>query len=100
MSGKRQTCRISQRRPWFTRLQEGWAVVPIRGFLAGRTFDTQVINAMSLAFDSTCDHLGLVKTTEDPATSLVAEKIIDIAQRGILDADLLHAMALNELGRD
>jgi hypothetical protein len=42
----------------------------------------------------------LVKTANEPATSLVAEKIIEIAQHGILDADLLHATALNELGRD
>jgi len=32
--------------------------------------------------------------------SLVAEKIIDITQRGIRDPDLLLTMALNELGRD
>jgi hypothetical protein len=48
--------------------------VPIRGFLAGRTFDAQAISTMSVAFDCACDELGLVKTTEDPATSLVAEK--------------------------
>lgn len=74
--------------------------MPIRGFLAGHTFDAQAINAMSLAFDNACDKLGLLKTAEDPATSLVAEKIIDVARRGVRDPELLRTMALNELGRD
>jgi hypothetical protein len=76
-------------------------VVPIRSFLAGNLFDAQVINAMSFAFDDVCGELGLVKTAEDPATRLVAEKIIELAQRGIAhDPDLLRTMTLNELGRD
>jgi hypothetical protein len=75
----------------------GDGVVPIRGFLAGRTFDARAINQMSLAFDGACDELGLVKSVQDPATSLVAEKIIEVAQRGVHDPDLLRRMALNEL---
>ena len=55
---------------------------------------------MSLAFEGVCDQLGLVKTADDPATRLVAEKIIELAQGGIHDAALLQAMALNEIGRD
>jgi hypothetical protein len=75
--------------------------VPIRAFLAGNSFDAQAINAMSLAFDGVCDELGLVKTVKDPATRLVAEKIIELAQRGVAhDPDLLRTMTLNELGRD
>jgi hypothetical protein len=35
----------------------------------------------------------------DPETSLVAEKIIEVAQRGVHDPELLRRMALNELGR-
>lgn len=54
---------------------------------------------MSLAFDCACDELGLVKTAEDPATGLVAEKIIEAAERGVRDPDLLRILALNELGR-
>jgi hypothetical protein len=73
--------------------------VPIRGFLSGRIFDAEAINKMSLAFDGACDELGLVNSTHDPATSLVAEKIIEVAQRGVHDPELLRRMALNELGR-
>ena len=75
--------------------------MPIKSFLAGNSFDAQAINTMSLAFDDVCDEIGLVKTAEDPATRLVAEKIIELAQRGVaLDPDLLRTMTLNELGRD
>ena len=71
----------------------------IRGFLSGRIFDAEAINKLSLAFDGACDELGLVNSTQDPATSLVAEKIIEVAQRGVHDPELLQKMALNELGR-
>jgi hypothetical protein len=72
--------------------------MPIRGFLAGRRFDAQAIDEMSLAFDTACDELGLVKSIHDPATSLLADKIIEVAQRGVHDPDLLRRTALNELG--
>jgi hypothetical protein len=55
---------------------------------------------MTLAFNSVCDQLGLKSTTDDPATKLVAEKVIELAQRGVHDPDLLQTMTLNELGRD
>jgi hypothetical protein len=45
-----------------------------------------------------CDELGLVKSIHDPATSLLADKIIEVAQRGVHDPDLLRRTALNELG--
>jgi hypothetical protein len=77
----------------------GDGVVPIRRFLDGRIFDAEAINEMSLAFDDACDELGLVNSAHDPATSIVAEKIIEVAQRGVHDPDQLRTMALNELGR-
>lgn len=77
----------------------GDGVVPIKGFLAGRSFDARAISEMSRAFDGACDELGLVKSVRDPATSLVAEKIIEVAKRGVHDPELLRRTALNELGR-
>ncbi len=74
--------------------------MPITGFLAGRAFQPEAINTMALAFQGVCEQLGLVKTVEDPATKLFAEKIIELAQRGVHDLDLLQTMALHELGRD
>jgi len=55
---------------------------------------------MSLAFDAIGDEIGLVKNIEDPATSLIAEKIVEVAKRGVCDPDLLRNMTLNERGRD
>jgi hypothetical protein len=52
----------------------GDGVVPIRGFLAGRIFNAEAINEMSLAFDGACDELGLVNSAHDPATSLVRKR--------------------------
>jgi hypothetical protein len=43
---------------------------------------------MSIAFDRVCDMMGLT-TKRDPATELVARKVIEYAQRGIRDAVML-----------
>jgi len=51
---------------------------------------------MSAALESVCDALGL-KLVDDPATRLVAEKIIALVQRGIRDAGTLSATTLKEL---
>jgi hypothetical protein len=73
--------------------------VAIRGFLSGRAFEPEAINTMALAFNAVCDHLKLKSTADDPA-KLIAEKVIELAQRGVHDPDLLQTMTLNELGRD
>jgi hypothetical protein len=54
---------------------------------------------MSLAFDSACQALGL-RTRADPAMTLVAEKVIQLAQRGIRDVATLRAMTLKEFNRE
>jgi hypothetical protein len=73
--------------------------VPIRSY-GGRAFDPEALIGMAHAFEEVCDHLRLNSTSDDPATKLVAEKVVEVAQRGIGDLDLLQAMALNELSRD
>jgi hypothetical protein len=70
--------------------------VPIRTFLAGRAFASEAISAMSLAFGDACDALGLHPTAKDPATSLVAEKVIEFAIGGAHDVDTLRTMTLKE----
>jgi hypothetical protein len=52
---------------------------------------------MSAAFVAACDALHL-KVGDDPATRVVAEKVINLAQRGIRDADVLRTMTLKEFG--
>jgi hypothetical protein len=73
--------------------------MPIRPFLTGEPFDPEIIAKMSAALESVCDALGL-KLVDDPATRLVAEKIIALVQRGVRDAGALSAMALKELKHD
>lgn len=69
--------------------------MPIRPFLAGHPFDPEVIDAMSAALESVCKSLGL-NVVDDPATRHVAQKIIELAQRGLRDTAKLSAAALQE----
>jgi len=50
---------------------------------------------MSIALETVCEKLEL-NLTDDPATRLVASKIIELAQRGVRDAPTLSAMTLKE----
>ena len=72
--------------------------MPIRPFLAGQAFEPDVITTMH-ALERVCDKLRL-RVIDDSATRLVAEKIIELAQRGIRDADTLASMVLNDLQPD
>ena len=58
-------------------------------------FESELILQMSLALESVCETLEL-SFTADPATRLVASKIIELAQRGVQDAPTLSAMTLKE----
>src|SRR6266487_5434966 len=49
--------------------------MPIRPFLASQAFEPELIQQMSLALESVCETLEL-SFTDDPATRLVASKII------------------------
>jgi hypothetical protein len=73
--------------------------VPITPFLKGQAFDPELVNAMGVAFSKTCDALGLAERT-GPITSLVAEKIIELAQRGLRNPAAMHRMAMTELESD
>ena|SRR5262249_31403796 len=64
--------------------------------LAGQAFELEAIEAMSAAFVAACDALHL--KISDPATRFVAEKVIELAQRGIRDPDELRSMTLKEFG--
>lgn len=73
--------------------------MPIRPFLAGQPFDPEIIEAMSGALETVCQALGL-NIVDDPATRLVAQKIIELAQRGMRDAATLSAAVLQEFKAD
>src|SRR5215470_9585643 len=67
-------------------------------YLAHQAFEPEIIETMSAAFVATCDALHL-KVSDDPATRFVAEKVINLAQRGIRDPDALSTMTLKELSK-
>jgi hypothetical protein len=70
--------------------------MPIRPFLAGQPFEPELIRQMSLALENVCGKFGM-KLTDDPATRVVAQKIIELAQRGVHDVPTLSEMTLKEL---
>jgi hypothetical protein len=74
----------------------GDARMPIRGFLTGQAFEPEVVRQMSLALETICGKFGM-KLADDPATRVVALKIIELAQRGVRDAPILSEMTLKEL---
>ena len=73
--------------------------MPITPYLAHQAFEPEIIETMSAAFVAACEALHL-KAGDDPATRFVAEKVMELAQRGIRDPDELRTMTLNEFGLD
>jgi len=71
----------------------------IRPFLARQAFEPDAVRNMSLAFDSACEALGL-RIRKDPATKLVAKKVMELAQRGVRDVATLRTMTLKEFNRE
>jgi hypothetical protein len=71
-------------------------LMPITRFLADQAFELEVIESMSAAFVAACDAPQL-KVGKDPA-AFVAEKVIELAQRGIRDPAVLRIMTLREFG--
>ena len=67
----------------------------IRAFLAGQALGPETIREMSLALESVRETLGM-RLIDDPATRLVAQKIIELRQRG-LRGDTLQVMTLEAL---
>jgi hypothetical protein len=70
--------------------------LPTTLILAGQASDLEAIESMSAAFVATCDALHL--KIGDPAARFVAVKVIEIAQRGIRDPDVLRTMTLKDFG--
>jgi hypothetical protein len=69
--------------------------MPITPFLARQAFEPEVIENMSTALVAACEALHL-KVGDDPATRFVAEKVIEFAQRGIRDPNMLRKLTLQE----
>lgn len=69
----------------------------IYGFLQNSGFDPETITIMTSAYETARQRLGLVDRS-DPATELVARKIIEIAQTGVRDPQMLCDKALAAIG--
>jgi hypothetical protein len=66
----------------------------IRPFLSGRPFDPEMIEDMSEALELVCETLSL-ELVDGPETRLIAQKIIELTQRGVRDRATLTSMALS-----
>lgn len=66
----------------------------IRPFLANQAFHPEMLRDMSLALERVCATLNL-PVQDDPATQLVAKKIVELAQRG-LRGNALSSTTLKE----
>jgi hypothetical protein len=65
-------------------------------FRLGEAFHPDDIHNMSRALRLVCDALGL-KNQDNAAATVAAEKIVELAQRGVRDVPTLTAQALKEL---
>jgi hypothetical protein len=68
----------------------------ITPFLNGTNFDPETSRVVGIAYEMTCVALGLIDRG-DLANSLVAQRIIELAQRGERDPDRLCDTALQIL---
>ena len=73
--------------------------MPITPFLHGQAFDSELIAAMGKALDATCEALGL-SDRGDRTNELIAQKFIELAQRGLRNPVVLSSAALKELKSD
>ena len=73
------------------------ASAPITPFLQGQAFDPETVQAMANALVMTCEALGL-SDRDHVMIQLVAEKIIELAKRGLKNPTALHLAAIKEFG--
>ncbi len=71
--------------------------MPIYRLLQNSPLGPEEIAILTDAYERTLRKLSLVDRN-DPITELVAQKIIELGQRGVREAAQLSAMAISELG--
>ena len=64
-------------------------------FLPHQEFDPELVRSMSLAYANVCRALG-VSTKPDPATEVVALKIVEVAERGARTPTTIYLLAIEE----
>jgi hypothetical protein len=68
-------------------------------FLPRQDFDPELVRSMSLAYANVCRALGL-STKPDPATEVVALKIVEVAERGARTPTTIYLLAIEEFRDD
>ena len=66
--------------------------MPISPFLHGQTFDPETVRLMGVAFESA---RAAVKRPGDLTDEMIAKKIIELANAGERDVEVLSGAALN-----
>ena len=72
--------------------------VPIRRLLENQAFGPDEIRVLTTAFEDTLRTLRLADRA-DPATEIIARKIIELAQQGERDPDRLRERAIQSLSQ-
>jgi hypothetical protein len=72
--------------------------MPLHRLLNNHVFGPDEINVLAAAFEGALKTLRLTDRS-DPATEMVAKKIIDLAQQGVRDPERLRQMAVKALSR-
>jgi hypothetical protein len=72
--------------------------VPIRRLLENQAFGPEEIRILTIAFEDTLRTLRLADRA-DPATEIIARKIIELAQQGERDPDRLRERAIQSLSQ-
>jgi|tagenome__1003787_1003787.scaffolds.fasta_scaffold20724155_2 hypothetical protein len=70
--------------------------MPIDQLLEGCSFDTETIAVITEAFETACRDLGLTDR-RDPITEILALKIIEAAQTGERDPNVIRQQAMDNL---
>jgi len=94
-----QSAQLNERSTDFTDKTTRTKSEPIIPFLRAQAFDPETVEAMGKALVATCESLEL-SGHNVAMTKLVAEKIIELAQRGIKQPTALHLAAMKDFRSD
>jgi hypothetical protein len=72
--------------------------VPIYPLLEREVFEPEDVALLSTVFEELLETLGLADRREDPVATLVAQKVIELAQSGVRDPIRLKQLTLESFG--
>jgi hypothetical protein len=72
--------------------------MPIYRLLEREAFEPEDVALMSIVFEELLETLGLGGRRDDPEATLVAQKVIELAQTGVRDPIRLKQLTLEAFG--